>query len=185
MTLRAGRRAKNIDASGRDWVAEQGLTYQIVDGDYELPNRRNTKRQPRGGQDLLGQRHQCSGRALIRTLNELRRDRAQMAPAFLFVDPYGFKIPAGLLGGLMKAGRVELFINVMWRELDMLVQQRPAPGTPHAQTLDEIFGSGSWRTEVIGDGMDARLDRAIPLMARGAFDGKGFVGTRVTALAFS
>ena len=38
---------------------------------------------------------------------------------------------------------------------------------PHAQTLDEIFGSGSWRTEVIGDGMDARLDRAIPLMARG------------------
>ena len=59
-------------------------------------------------------------------LNELRRDRAQMAPAFLFVDPYGFKIPAGLLGDLMKAGRVELFINVMWRELDMLIQQRPA-----------------------------------------------------------
>ena len=27
-------------------------------------------------------------------LNELRRDRAQMAPAFLFVDPYGFTIPA-------------------------------------------------------------------------------------------
>ena len=100
-------------------------------------------------------------------LNELRRDRAQMAPAFLFVDPYGFKIPARLLGDLMKAGRVELFINVMWRELDMLIQQRPAPGTPHAQTLDEIFGSSSWRTEVVGEGMDDRLDRAIPLMARG------------------
>jgi hypothetical protein len=68
---------------------------------------------------------------------------------------------------LMKAGRVELFINVMWRELDMLIQQRPAPGTPHAETLDEIFGSGSWRTDVIGDGMDERLDRAIPLIARG------------------
>jgi len=27
-------------------------------------------------------------------LSELRRDHAQMAPAFLFVDPYGFKIPA-------------------------------------------------------------------------------------------
>jgi hypothetical protein len=49
----------------------------------------------------------------------------------------------------------------------MLIQQRPAPGTPHAQTLDEIFGSGTWRIEVIGDGMDERLDRAIPLMARG------------------
>ena len=45
-----------------------------------------------------------------------------MAPAFLFVDPCGFKIPAPLLGDLMKAGRVELFINVMWRELDMLIQ---------------------------------------------------------------
>jgi hypothetical protein len=59
---------------------------------------------------------------LSAVLNELRRDRAQMAPAFLFVDPYGFKIPAGLLA------------------------------------LEEIFGSGSWRTEVIGDGMDERLD---------------------------
>jgi hypothetical protein len=90
-----------------------------------------------------------------------------MAPAFLFVDPYGFKIPGPLLRDLMKAGRVELFINVMWRELDMLIQQRPATGTPHAQTLDEIFGSDAWRTEVVGDGMDDRLDRAIPLLARG------------------
>jgi hypothetical protein len=38
------------------------------------------------------------------------------------------------LGNLMKAGRVELFINVMWREPDILIQQRPAPRTPHAQT---------------------------------------------------
>jgi hypothetical protein len=82
-----------------------------------------------------------------------------MSPAFLFVDPYGFNIPAGLLGDVMKAGRVELFINVMRRELDMLIQQWPAPGTPHAQTLDQIFGSGSWRIEVIGDGMDDRLER--------------------------
>jgi hypothetical protein len=89
-----------------------------------------------------------------------------MAPAFLFVAPYGFKIPTKLLADLMKAGRVELFINVMWRELDMLVQQRPEKGTPHAQTLDEIFGSDAWRTEVVGAGMDERLDRAIPLIAR-------------------
>jgi three-Cys-motif partner protein len=100
-------------------------------------------------------------------LDDLRRDRARMAPAFLFVDPYGFKIPAHLLSDLMKAGRVELFINVMWRELDMLVQQRPDPSTPHARTLDEIFGSDDWRTKVTGTGMDERLGRAIPVMARG------------------
>jgi hypothetical protein len=67
ITLRVGRRARNID-SGRDWAAEQSLTNQIVDGDHELANRRNTKRQPRRGQELLGQRNQGSGCALIRTL---------------------------------------------------------------------------------------------------------------------
>jgi three-Cys-motif partner protein len=100
-------------------------------------------------------------------LGDLRRDRARMAPAFLFVDPYGFKIPAQLLGDLMKAGRVELFINVMWRELDMLIQQRPERGTAPAQTLDEIFGSESWRTEIIGGDVDERLGHAIPLIAQG------------------
>lgn len=99
-------------------------------------------------------------------LTELRQGRAQMAPAFLFVDPYGFKIPARLLADLMKAGRVELFVNVMWRELDMLIQQRPAPGTSHALTLDEVFGSEAWRTEIAGSNMDARVDRAVALLAR-------------------
>ncbi len=81
--------------------------------------------------------------------------------------PTASKIPAGLLAELMKAGQVELLINVMWRELDMLVRQRPEAGTSSAQTLDEIFGSGAWRTEVTGDGVDERLERAIPLMAGG------------------
>jgi thioredoxin reductase (NADPH) len=60
-----------------------------------------------------------------------------------------------------------LFINVMWRELDMLIQQRPETGTAPAQTLDDIFASEAWRTEMIGAGMDERLEQAIPLMARG------------------
>jgi three-Cys-motif partner protein len=100
-------------------------------------------------------------------LDELRRDNARMAPAFLFVDPYGFKIPARLLAELMKAGRVELFINVMWRELDMLIQQRPAPGTGPSNTLDEIFGSDAWRNEIVSADVDERLYQATQLLARG------------------
>ena len=89
---------------------------------------------------------------LSELLKELRGK--ELAPAFMFVDPYGFKIPTLLLAALMKAGRVELFINIMWRELDMLIQQRPAPGTSYAQTLEDIFGcevvdvggaNGHWR----------------------------------------
>jgi three-Cys-motif partner protein len=101
-------------------------------------------------------------------LSEIVKDLRgrEMAPAFLFVDPYGFKIPTRLLAELMRAGRVELFINVMWRELDMLIQQRQAPGTSYAQTLDDIFGSGIWRTEITGADVDTRLNQAIPLIAR-------------------
>lgn len=99
-------------------------------------------------------------------LRDLRQQRREMAPAFMFVDPYGFKIPARLLADLMGAGRVELFVNIMWRELDMLICQRPGPGTSHAQTLDEVFGSGAWRTAITGTEVDDRLNQAIPLLAR-------------------
>jgi three-Cys-motif partner protein len=96
-------------------------------------------------------------------LDELRRDRAQMAPAFLFVDPYGFTIPGALLADLLQAGRVELFVNVMWRELDMLIRRHGAGG---ARTLDDIFGCGDWRTQVVADTMDERIEQAIEVLRR-------------------
>jgi len=102
---------------------------------------------------------------LSEILKDLRGRR--MAPAFMFVDPYGFKIPTRLLADLMKAGRVELFINVMWRELDMLIQHHPTVGSAAAQTLDDVFGSGEWRTEITGTDADDRLNQAIPVLARG------------------
>jgi three-Cys-motif partner protein len=98
-------------------------------------------------------------------LADLKSRGQRMAPAFLFVDPYGFKIPIRLLADLIKAGRVELFINVMWRELDMLICQRPAAGTAAAQTLDDLFGGDSWREGVTAADSDARLNQAIPLIA--------------------
>ena len=54
-------------------------------------------------------------------LESLQDSGREMAPAFVFVDPYGFKVPAQLLTRLMAAGRVELFVNVIWRELDMAI----------------------------------------------------------------
>ena len=56
-------------------------------------------------------------------LESLQDSGREMAPAFVFVDPYGFKVPAQLLTRLMAAGRVELFVNVIWRELDMAICQ--------------------------------------------------------------
>jgi hypothetical protein len=46
-----------------------------------------------------------------------------LPPAFIFVDPYGFKVPGKLLRKLISFPRVELFVNVIWRELDMAICQ--------------------------------------------------------------
>jgi three-Cys-motif partner protein len=100
-------------------------------------------------------------------LKELQRDHARLAPAFLFVDPFGFKVPAKLLAELMSAGRVELFVNVMWRELDMLIHQQPDISTASAQTLDDVFGSDLWRTEIVGTTPDERIEQAIRVLGIG------------------
>ena len=97
-------------------------------------------------------------------VDHLRKNRQEMAPAFIFVDPYGFKVPARLLAGLMSAGRVELFVNVIWRELDMAIAQHPEPGSSMAHALDGIFGGGGWR-EITADTMSERADRATDLLA--------------------
>lgn len=57
------------------------------------------------------------------TLTKLETSGSQMAPSFIFVDPYGFKLPGRLLQRLLAHRGVELFINVIWRELDMAIQQ--------------------------------------------------------------
>ena len=103
-------------------------------------------------------------------LDSLKDSGSRLAPAFIFVDPYGFKVPARLLGNLMAAGRVELFVNVIWRELDMAIQQGPEPGSGMATTLDEIFGNDGWRNISSGT-MRGRGDEAVNLLA-GAVDAK-------------
>jgi three-Cys-motif partner protein len=94
--------------------------------------------------------------------DDLRRNGQQLAPAFVFVDPYGFKIPGALLRQVMRAGRVELFVNVIWRELGMALSQKDlAPGM--ATTLTEIFDGEEWRG-LAAVGFEEKADRAIDLL---------------------
>ena len=67
-----------------------------------------------------------------------------LGPTFAFVDPFGFKVPVDALRDLMNSGRVELFVNIMWRELRMAMAQRPEEGTAMAETLNGVFGD-VWR----------------------------------------
>jgi three-Cys-motif partner protein len=54
---------------------------------------------------------------------DMEKDGKRMAPAFIFVDPYTFKLPGKLLQKLLRYPKIELFVNVIWRELDMSIQQ--------------------------------------------------------------
>lgn len=56
-------------------------------------------------------------------LDHLSKSGNSMAPAFIFVDPYGFRIPGAILRKFMEFDRVELFVNVIWRELSMAIAQ--------------------------------------------------------------
>ncbi len=96
-------------------------------------------------------------------VQSLRESGTPMAPAFIFVDPYGFKVPGNLLGELLNAGRVELFLNVIWRELDMAIRQRRDSGHGLAIALDVIFAGDEWR-RIEGETPNERMNQAVELL---------------------
>ena len=92
-------------------------------------------------------------------LDDLKSRGQKNAPAFIFVDPYGFKVPGALLAELMSYERVELFVNVIWRELDMAIRQAPdKPGM--AETVDAIFNSMDWRGRITSEDHAERAQQA-------------------------
>jgi three-Cys-motif partner protein len=71
---------------------------------------------------------------------DMEKDGKRMAPAFIFVDPYGFKLPGKLLRKLLSYPKVELFVNVIWRELDMAIRQCRGDCAPQlADTGPSLF----------------------------------------------
>ena len=88
--------------------------------------------------------------------------KMRLAPAFLFVDPYGFKVPGKVLKDLMKFPRVELLVNVIWRELDMAISQGSKVGM--AKTLNLIFDGDEWRGRIVSPDFDERADQAVDLL---------------------
>ncbi len=101
---------------------------------------------------------------LHREVDAIKSAGLRMAPAFFFVDPYGFSLPGDLLAEIMTFKHVELFVNVMWRELDMAIRQEPTDGHGQARILDRLFGHGSWRS-IRGETMVERADQAAELLA--------------------
>jgi three-Cys-motif partner protein len=96
-------------------------------------------------------------------INAFEKDGKKLAPGFFFVDPYGFKLPGKLLRKLLSYPKVELFVNVIWRELDMAIQQsRKDNKSPLAATLRSVFAGDEWQKIDAADS-DARSDQCAAL----------------------
>ena len=104
-------------------------------------------------------------KVLEEILDHLESTGASIAPSFFFVDPFGFSLPMTLLRRIIQFERVELLINVMWRELDMAICQR-GKVSRLKQRLDDFFGSDDWLSIADISGSENRADAAVGLLAR-------------------
>lgn len=104
---------------------------------------------------------------LQKVLESLREHGSRMPPAFIFLDPYGFKLPGSLLRDLMKAGRVELLVTFMWRYVNMAIAQakeKTQSGVKFAETLDDLFESAAWRSRIVSYEPADRAKQAAELL---------------------
>ena len=100
--------------------------------------------------------------------------RQPFPPSFIFVDPYGFKLPAKLLRKLMSYPKVELFVNVIWRELDMAIRlaqghkvERPIREQPNS--LDGMEPASAAQPKASGDSR-----QSFETTLNDVFDGDGW-----------
>ena len=78
--------------------------------------------------------------SLQSSIDHLHEKKARLAPAFVFVDPYGFKLPGKLLAQLKEFPKCELFITFMWRWIDMALHHPAQEGN-----MDALFIAPTWR----------------------------------------
>jgi len=96
-------------------------------------------------------------------IDRLEEDGKRMAPAFVFLDPYGFKIPGQLLRRIMEFRQTELFVNVIWRELDMAISQARDGSQPGmVDTLNSVFAGDGWR-QIDAKSSDDRAEQCAEL----------------------
>lgn len=64
-------------------------------------------------------------------------------PTFVFIDPFGFKIPFSYVAKVMRAQSCEVLINFMFEEINRFLSQAQMP-----DNFDDLFGCRDWREGV-------------------------------------
>jgi len=77
---------------------------------------------------------------LSEALDQLEANDDRLVPTFAFVDPYGFMLSMDLLNRLLNSSRCELFINLMYRFIDMNMRH-----ASQEANMNNLFGTSDWR----------------------------------------
>lgn len=75
---------------------------------------------------------------LTEVLNRLEARGRNLAPSFVFIDPFGISIPMEVIGRILKYPHCEVLINFMYDAINRW-------GGVHEQHLDSLFGCEEWR----------------------------------------
>lgn len=101
------------------------------------------------------------GDFLDKVIESSAKPQFRMGPAFVFVDPFGYSLPLDKIATLLRNLKCEIFINFMWRFVDMAIHD---PGK--STSLTAMFGSDAWLA--LRDILDPteRCDKAIELLRK-------------------
>jgi len=80
----------------------------------------------------------------------------RLAPVFMFVDPYSFLLPVEQLSRILQESKCELFINFMWRYLNLAIANET-----QIKNMNEMFGKGNWEDLADVSKNDERCDVAL------------------------
>jgi three-Cys-motif partner protein len=67
-------------------------------------------------------------------------ERRPRPPTFVFVDPFGFKIPFSYVAKIMRAQSCEVLVTFMFEEINRFLGQEQQPNN-----FDDLFGCSDWR----------------------------------------
>lgn len=75
--------------------------------------------------------------------------RHSRPPTFVFIDPFGFKIPFSYVAEILRAQSCEVLVTFMFEEINRFLSQGQQP-----DNFDDLFGCPDWR-----EGINIRMPR--------------------------
>ncbi len=140
-----------LDHTYRDQMAKTEFVFIFIDEQADRIDYLEQFALPRLGEMPKNVRVVCSAERfdaeMTEILDGLEEAGTKLAPAFAFVDPFGFSdTPMELIGRILGHPRSEVFVTVMLENVNRFLTH---PNEKIAKQYDGLFGDAGWR-ELIG-----------------------------------